>query len=346
MSGGSNDTSHARIRRLAVRIQHELVQGPLREEWGNSAATVLAELQATPVRRLLDVERVRAALHASLSEPAVERATQPILRHVMTLVMARLAARREPLTEFVPERARQQLDELVAHPDIVPASIVREVMTDPAVESVLRDVLFEALRQFSENVSPFTAEWGLPALLKRLPPIGAGPIKTAIKTMRADFDKRLEPEIRRFLAGFSKRAARRVTELSLRKQQEPEFVELRQRILSALLKRELGELVWPPDDRRGELLIDAVVSITGHVALHEVLRAELDQALDTAIETYGDRTVGEALAALGVALPDLTAMAEAYWPAAEQVLSSDTVRDHLERAITAALAEEEGVEAD
>jgi len=340
MTDPTEDEPGTRSRRIARRIQRELVSGALREQWGAAVATVVDDLLRTPVERLVDAERIRRALTASLSRPAVEESTQPLVRHAMRLCMARLASRSEPAGDFVPPSARSSLDELVARPDIVPAEIVQEVMRDPAVEEVLRDVLFEALRQFSESASPFTAEWGLPALLKRLPPFGAAPLRKAIETMRADFDKRLEPEIRKFLAGFSKRAARRATELSLRKQQEPEFIALRQRVVSAVLKRELGELVWPPDDPRGELLIEVVVETVGHVLVHDALREELDRFLDAALEAHGDRPLGDVLRDLGVEVPDVAAAAEAYWPLVEQILDSQALGSALEQVVADALAHE------
>lgn len=334
------DDTPDRAERLASRIQQQLLQGPVRATWGAQAAALVNELLQTPVADLLDDRRVRSALRASLAEPAVERWTLPLVRRCMALVMTRLSARAELAEQFVPEGARRSLDALVARPDVVPAAIVQEVMRDPAVEEVLRDVLFEALRQFSQSASPFTAEWGLPALLKRMPPFGAAPIRKAIESMRVDFEKRLEPEIRKFLAGFSKRAARRATELSLRKQQEPEFVALRQRVVGALLKRELGELVWPPDDPRGELLVATAVETVGHVLAHEVLQQELETLLELALETFGERTLGEALDELGIELPDVEQVADAYWPLAERVLASATLGSALEEAVAAAFADE------
>jgi hypothetical protein len=341
MTDHAPDDTDPRPRRIARSIQHALVAGRLRDDFGAAAATWVEQLGATRMAELVDAEPIRAALTASLDHGMVRGWTLPLCRHAVRLGMARLAARGEPVADFVPPAARQALDQLVARPDVVPPSIVQEVLQDPAVEEVLRDVLFEALRQFSESASPFTADWGLPALLKRLPPFGASPIRKAIESMRADFEKRLEPEIRKFLAGFSKRATRRAADHWLRKQQEPELRALRQRVVSALLKRPLGELSWPPDDPRGELLLEVVVETVGHVLVHEALRQELDELLDRALAAFGDKTVGEALEALGVGLPEVAGVARAYWPLVARTLEGEPFGAALEKAVAAALRDDE-----
>lgn len=340
MTGTSRDDAPPDALRIARRIQQQLVTGPLRAEWPAVAAALVDELLQAPLRSLLDPARVRAALQASLDRPVVEATARPLVHRAIELVLVRLSLRGERAEQFVPDRARAALDELVANPDVVPAAIVQEVMRDPAVEEVLRDVLFDALHQFSQRASPFTAEWGLPAMWKRLPSFGTGPLRRAVEAVRADFDKRLEPEIRKFLAGFSRRAARRATELSLRKQQEPQFVALRQRVVDALLKRRLEELCWSPDDPRGARLIEVLVETTTHVLVHEALLEELLRLLDRALAVHGDRPVGEVLAELGITLPHVAKMADAYWPVVAQILQSEAWTSPLALAIAEAMSDE------
>jgi len=326
--------------RLAARIQQVLLDQTLRAEWGKLCAQALAEILRTPVRKLVDRAKLGAALDAVLSRESVEQWSLPMARALAVLGTTRLQNRAEPIERFVPPSARQNLEALVGLPEILPPSLVQELAQDPAIEALLQDVLFEALKQFSNKVNPFTAEWGLPALMKHLPPFGFGALKSGFDARKAEFEDRMEPEIRKFVQGFSRKGVQRLAELMVRKQKEPELVALRVRVLGLLLARPLGELSPGPDDPRAKLAIDAGAEILGQALGDALLRSELDEIIDAALSRHGDSTLSAMLDELGMSPPAPAVLAEACWPIAEIALGTEAVRHAIEHAIAEALAEE------
>ncbi len=324
---------------LAARLQAQLISAASREAWCRGASRLMSELLATPLSRLAEPDKVKAALAVSLDPATVEQATRPALERSVTAVMAKLSRQDIPLGELVPEQAEGAIEELLAQPDLIAKQLIRELFEDPAVESVMNDVLFEAIKQFSMQTNPFVADWGLPALLKRLPPFGKVSLSAAFKKMQQDFDKRLEPEARKFLKGFSGRAVEHAMRLTLRKSAEPESVALKQRLFHAMLKRELSEVCWPPDDKRGQLLRDIIVDCYAHGQTHHLLRDELASWIDEIFTEHGDGSLAELLAHWGIELIDPSAAAAALWPIIATSMAGDFVGERLAEAIDAALAE-------
>jgi len=74
-----------------------------------------------------------------------------------------------------------------------------------------------------------------------------------MEAIRAEFERRLEPEIRKFVAVFSRRAIGEMTEAVLARSQDPKLVELRQ-----VLQRK--EMPLPPDARFEQLKRDMAMS--------------------------------------------------------------------------------------
>lgn len=324
---------------LGASLQAHLISADSQKAFCKGAARLLGELLATSLSRLIEPDKLKAALAASLAAATVEKATRPALRQSVTAVMAKLSRQDIPLEELVPEPAERAIEQLLAQPDPTAQQLIRELFQDPAVESVMNDVLFEAIKQFSVQTNPFVADWGLPALLKRLPPIGKVSLSAAFKKMQQDFDKRLEPEARRFLKTFSGRAVDHAMQLTLRKSAEPESVALKQRLFRAVLKRRLDEVCWPPEEQRGQLLRDIIVECYAHVQTHQLLQQELAGWIDEIFAAHGDGSLGDLLAHWGIELTDPTALAEALWPAVAASLAGDLARERLTEAVGAALAE-------
>jgi hypothetical protein len=325
--------------RLVAALQRALTAEASRSRWAPLVADLAAELARVPLRRLVDREQLSVALRCSLERANLERTTLPVVRQLARLMLGRLQLRPEPAGSFVPPTARARLEELVARDDFFSPALVRELTQDPAVEGVIHEVLLETLRQFSVKANPFTADWGLPALLKHLPPFGFGAIKSAFEARRGEFEARIEPEIRKFLQGFSRRAVQQVTELTLRRLGQPEFVALRQRILGALLDRSVRELAWPPDDARTELGLAAVLDIAAAACVHELWLRELETLLDELLAAHGDETLAELCAGWGIELPEPRAWADAWWPVVEAALGSEAVRTALDRVVGEALGD-------
>jgi hypothetical protein len=280
------------------------------------------------VQDVVDAGALADALDRALTGEAVERAVRPAARRLLPLVLAEIRADEGTLGARVPAAARARIDALLERPGMVPDRMLRELAEQDAVEEIMRDVLYDGLKEFSEKVNPFTAEWGIPSLLKRLP-LG-GTLGKGIDTVRADFDRRLEPEIRRFLAGFTRKGLRRMAEATVARSDQPASVAVRRHLVAWILEQEIAELLRSADAESIALAQEIALDVAAAEVDREAHRRRRRALIEEAVAAVKDRAVGEVLADLGVTFaPDLDAIAAATWPVVRAALGGAAARGWL-----------------
>lgn len=285
-----------------------------------------AVVLARPLGEVVAPAALADALDAVLSERVVRDLAGPVARRIFDEARSRAAKDAEPAARFVPERARARLDELLARADLLPERVVREVLEQEAVEHILRDVLYDALQTFSAKVNPFFAEWGLPSLLKRVMPIGASTVMKSLEGVKAEFDRRLEPEIAKFLQPFSRVALGRIASEVVRQQGDPRFVALRREILRWLLAQPVADLAALHEEGAQRALLDATLDVAAEVSALDEVRRSRRALVDELVAELGARSLGELLGESGATpLGDVAELARAAWPATRAVLLSDEV---------------------
>lgn len=322
-----------RARHLAF-LEARLVGAEAEAEWRTNVAAVWADLMATRVKDLADAPAIAAALDAVLTPDLVERAARPIARRILPLVLRELRVEPGKLADHVPAPTRARIEALLGRPSITPERLLRELAEQEAVQEVLRDVLFDGLKEFSEKVNPFIAEWGIPSLLKRMSLFG-GAMTKGLESVRAELDRRSEPEIQRFLATFTKKGLRKMVEASVaRPAADPKSVALRHHMLTWLLEQELAVLVREADAEGIALAQEVVVDLVAADFARAGRAAQRRRIGDELLAAAGDMTVAEALAALGVTfVPDLGALAAASWPVVKALLQGPAARGWMAKLV-------------
>jgi hypothetical protein len=316
-------------RRHLAFLEARLVSPRAAEEWRAHAAGVHQALLAARVGDVIDARALADALDAALTGEAVERAARPVAKRLLPLVLRELRTDDARLGDRVPAATRKKIDALLERKGLLPERFLREVVEQEAVDEVMRDVLYDGLKEFSEKVNPFTAEWGIPSLLKRLSVLGAG-LGKGLDSVRAEFDRRLEPEIRKFLAGFSRRGLRGMVDATITRSDLPKSVALRKHLAAWLLEQQLGDLMRGADEETIALGQEIGLDIAAAELGREALRARRRALIEEAIAAVKDQTVGEALAGIGVTLvPDLDAIAAATWPVVRAAMASPAVQGWL-----------------
>lgn len=330
-----------KARHLAF-LEARLVSAKAEAEWRDTAAAVLAALLGARIADLVDPGAVADALDAILTSEAVERAARPLGKRILPLVLRELSAEPGKLGDRVPAETRKKIDALFDRPAVFPARLFRELLEQDAVEQVVRDMLFDALKEFSEKANPLTSERGIPSLLKRMSVFG-GAVGKGLEAAKADFDRRLEPEIRRFLADFTRKSLRRMAEAPAARPDQPASGALQKHMLTWALEQELGALAREADVEAialaQEIGMDLVAADLGRDARKKQRRALVEELVAAA----GDRSVGQALAELGVTLvPDVEAVARATWPVVKVLMGSDAVKGWLAGVVGEFYAQEAG----
>jgi hypothetical protein len=313
---------------LATRMTDERAHGDFVRSFDAGYDHVLAQ----PLRKVLDPKALVGGLEKVLTTDALRGLLAPIAREVNRRAVSWLRAEDAKLGAFVPAEARKAIDELVARPDLLPEPLIRRIFEDEATEQIMRDLLYDALVEFNDSVNPFFAEWGLPALIKRFMPIGSGAVLKSMSAVRGEFDKRLEPEIRKFLLGFSRRSKHKIADLIITSAGDPKLVALRQSIVAFVYEQTFADLVRNVDDDARKSADEAALAIVVEVLRQERPRERLLAELEKFVSEHEDETVGSWLARIGVtARPDLEQLAELLWPFFRLALDSPPARAFYER---------------
>lgn len=313
---------------LAQRMTDERAHGDFVRSFDAGYDHVLAQR----LREILDPRALVAGLSSVLTSEAVRGLLSPIAREVNRRVLASLRSDDAKLGGYVPAEARRAIGELIARPDLLPEPLLRKVFEDEVTEQIMRDVLYDALVEFNDSVNPFFAEWGLPALVKRFMPIGSGALLKSMSAVRSEFDKRLEPEIRRFLLGFSRKAKKKIADYVISSAGDPKLVGLRQSIIAFFYEESFASITRNVDDDARMAADEAAEAIALEVLKQERPRERLLGELERLIEAHGDETLGAWLGRIGVtARPDLEALAELLWPFVRLALESPSARAFYER---------------
>jgi hypothetical protein len=318
-------------RRHAEFLRTRLVSGAAREDWDRLVERGWNSLSALRVRDVVEPKAAAQALVRVIDADSVRGLFAPLLREVARQTVAELRRDQTKLGDYVPPDAREAIGKLLERHDLIPDDLVRKVFEQKVVEDAIQNTLYDALTQFQSTVNPFFAEWGLPSILKRVP-IGGGMILASMESMRADFDRRVEPEIRKFLAVFSRRTQGELAELFLSRSGDPKLAQLRKDVVSYLYTRSLEELLAGLDDD----VTRTAAFVAERIAVRLVERPQsaklVEAALERLLAAHGDATIGEWLEKIGVQQAEgVSAWAELSWPLVQRALSSEAVIEALER---------------
>jgi hypothetical protein len=163
-------------------------------------------------------------------------------------------------------------------------------------------------------------------------PIGGGLILSSMESLRAEFDRRVEPEIRKFLAVFSRRTRGDLAELFLSKSGDPQLARLRKDVVAYLYTRTARELLAGLDEETTETGAFVAERVTLQVVEGSAATRALEDALTRFLEEHGDATVGQWLERIGASEDvAIEAWAETSWPLVRAVLASAPVAELLDR---------------
>lgn len=311
-----------------------------REEWRRFLESTWDHLLATPIRTLIDPDPVKAAADELLDTTLIAEISGTLAAAVAPALMAELRADDRPLGRFLPEKARDKLQEAMGRPGLVHPDWVRAVFRGETAEAVLNDALYRTLTDFSA---------GLPRALSRLTPIGRfAPLRgagvIAGRTIK-DLGTRLEPEIRSFLSDNTGPMLARAAEFAVSRLDDPASLELRVSFVSFMLSASPSGFLEALDD---ELIADItmIAELTArHVPAMPEIREAVHASIDRMMESSGDKTLGEALHIMGAeARPPFAALAEASWPLLTHVLQGPQARSWMDTLVDELVEEHERVQ--
>ena len=326
MTALSPETVAALKQKHIAFLEARLGSDEARADWVAAFRGGYAWSLGLKVRDVIDPVTLTDGVASALSTGSIKTLFAPVVRDIHRRVLASMKGDEARLGDYVPAQARLALDDLLERSDLVPEKLVREVFAQEAVEDAIRDILYDGLKEFNESVNPFFADWGLPALLKRMP-IGGGAILKSMGAMRGEFDKRLNPEMRKFLLAFARKAKGKLADFVITKGGDPNSIALRKNVVSFLYSQSMKELLAGVDDaasKKSEIAAEHVIIETLRLA-HP--KQELRKGIEAFLADQGDATFGDWLTKIGATgEPDLDAWANLLWPHVKRGMESPVAR--------------------
>ncbi len=278
-------------------LHMRLVSPAARAEWHTNVAKIFDELLDVPLGQLVETNILVAAVDALLVRVVLDSTLQPMLLQIVQALRAMLIVEQARIGTFVPPNAQRVFRDLAARSSSLTVPLVREISEHEAARLVMSDVLHDALVQFSDRVNPFVADWGLPSLLKKFSPFGLGGVSKSIDGMRVEFERRLEPEIRKFLIGFSREALRKGAGSITSQSDTPAFIALRQRIVAFLFEQRFADVLL--DERDTDSVTRAAVDVFVFVCTDDKLAQRRRQMVKEFVDANAQSSVRSVLVALG-----------------------------------------------
>lgn len=325
-----------------MRARHvAFIKARLASSWGKEQIRKNLEAVSerwldTKVADLFDAASLMRVAAAFTDEKTLTGTVRPLVKAAVLLEMARLREDPEKLKTYVSDEARDLIHEMLARPNLVPAEFVRHMMGHQAFEEISRDVLDDALKDFSDKVDPFKAEWGIPSLLKLGGPIafGLGAFSKGVDTIRVEFQKRLEPERKKFLQVAARKALNMVADFMIKRSDEPQFIALRKELFAWLLEQPVSELVAPANEEVTDLGERIGHALTRHVSALEGTQRRRRATIDMLLAAHGQQPLREALTIYGATItPDYDALVEVAWPFVKSALETPEVEEFFDSLV-------------
>jgi hypothetical protein len=329
----SIDLQTVREKQLAFFLER-ITGEKAKAEWQAHVAAAIETWLETPLERLTTADALTRAIEAAMAKESFARAIRPISRSIHMESVRSSRKEKTKLGHYVPKSAREKIEAILARPNKGAERLLRQVLAQDAMEETMRDVLYDALKEFNEKVNPFVADWGLPGIMKKLGPFGFGPLSKSIEGVRTEFDKRLEPEMRKFLQGFSRKALDKTGDLMSKSGSGGKWGELRKAVVQWIYDQEIRELMGDVDDEGASLTHGAVLDVMEHAQSLDDVKKRRQEAVAAFFARHGKDPLRKVLADYGGApVVDAPAIAEATWPAAKALLCSEPVVTHIRKLL-------------
>jgi hypothetical protein len=319
-------------------LQQRLTEGERpREEWRELIGATWAHLLDTPVHDLVDAETVKAVTNEFLDTDVVTELARPLTPKIARAVIEELREDERPLERFLPSEAQEKLQEAIARPGLVHPDWVRAMFRGEAAEAVVNDALYRALKDFSTL---------LPRMMMKVSPVGRfgvlGSAGAFAEKLIDDLERRIEPEIKSFLADSTEPVLERAAEFTISKLDDEPSMEFRATFINFMLSKSTAFLLEAVDD---ELIADigGVVELSArHVTAMPEMREDIHRWIDQALGYTEGKTVGEVLeVTAGQPRLPLDALADATWPVFTSVLRSPHAQAWMDTLVEELLDEYE-----
>jgi hypothetical protein len=299
---------------LDARIDDALFGPHAAEDWQRTLEGAISAALDAPLGNLLDPAATADFVDMLAERAFLEKTARPVAAALSAFVVDEAKRDERPMASYLAPETRSELTAFAASAKPVPRALLDALLAEKGVRSFIEGFLFDAMREFYERANPFFAETGLPAMIKKLIPIGSGAVLKALEVARGEFETRLEPELKKFLGGFTGRALESV-KAGVGAGSRELASQITGVVLGFVLDRPVKELAGEVEPARLAQGVKLAVAILGDLDDDETFRARRRELVEGFVRRHANRPVREVLAEHGIAVePHVPSLAQATFP--------------------------------
>ena len=311
---------------LDARIDDALFGPNAHDAWRTTLAGAIAAALDAPLGSLIDADALADFLELAAERAFLTDTAKPVATALGRFLLTEAQRDGRPLASYLSTETREAVAAYAIASKPVPTALLEALLAEKGVRAFVEGFLFDAMREFYERANPFFADSGLPAIIKKVIPIGSGAVLKALDVARDEFEKRLEPELKKFLGGFTGRALDSV-KAGVGAGSREAAEGLASTIVGFVLNRPVSELAG---DMRAERIDGAValaVAMLADLDDDETYRARRRELVKTFVASNAARPVRDVLADHGIRIaPNVDALADATYPLVRGIVKLAPVR--------------------
>lgn len=300
-----------------------------RQDWNRLVEAAWRHTSTIPLRTLMPTETLRDVVLAQLRPDRLPDFLRPITRSLLPRLLELHRNDDAPLGRWVPDTARGALERLASRPGLIHEDWIRALFRQRVAEAVMADALYRGIRDFS-TIMPRLMLSLMPT--QRFSRLGGATIIG--KRIVEELEKKLEPEIKTFLEGGTKKALSRAADFAVEHKDDEAAKAFRRNIVQFVLSKSPSFHVQGVSEDMLADLEPIVTMITKHMATREETHRLAIHAIEEIDRVYGDMTLAEALRAVGYdSEPDHQAWASLTWPVLVECMKAPEIRVWLEELV-------------
>jgi hypothetical protein len=245
----------------------------------------------------VDVDRLIAGLDAAATEPRITAWLQRMGGPIRTRVLDRLRASKLPLSEWLPEPARDAIAQLLALPAPIPRALVDQVVADEHVRQNAHAMLLEELSSFIQKA--FAATPGGRGL-RGIVNLGARAAGGILGGLGDELQRSLEARTREFVDGRIVVIQQRIAQRLASKETAQMLGQRRRDLFLALGKRTEADVAKVAERVPWPALEALLPSVIAHNVAREPVRAALRDEVTALATELSKETIGELLDQAGL----------------------------------------------
>lgn len=308
-------------RALAAFLKERLTSDRAAEDWRRLIEGAWDQLLGRPMSSFLG-EELDAFVAAHLTEERAADVVRPAIRLVLRGIVLEARQDGEPVGRWVPDEAREKLMALASKKGVIDPRWIEHLFAQRAMEEVVTDTLYRALRDFS-TIVPRIVQSLTPAALGKLAKLGGRATGGVGGRIVDEIERRLEPEIRKFLDKGGRRALDGAARFTIDHLDDPISVEARKNTILFALDQAPAFHVEQLDDSMLETIDAVAEAIAKKAASLDDSKRIAGSVLERIRLEHGEEPLSVWLEAAGVTQrPAFDEWAALTWPYVKLMLTS------------------------